>query len=97
MYVCLCVLLDTVVLCVKHHFQFQQEEWKAVTLFSRHHRLKNTSIRRDCIILPPSTPSHLYSPLVHPTLADKGSREAEIKRVGKRDIKRITALVLRIR
>lgn len=42
-------------------------------------------------------PSHLSSPFLHPALTHNGCMEAEIKRVGKKDINRITALVLRIR
>lgn len=29
--VCLCVRVDTVSLCLKHHFQLQQQEWKAMS------------------------------------------------------------------
>lgn len=80
---CLCVHVDTVLLCLKHHFQFQQQEWKAMsssdtsvlffpnTADSKHHpkdRLKYYST------LPPSPTSHfLCCPLSPP--ANKKARK----------------------
>lgn len=51
---CLRVHVDTVLLCLKHHFQFQQQEWKAMsssdtflfpdTIDSKHHPKWGTQI-----------------------------------------------------
>lgn len=51
---CLCVHVDTVLLCHKHHFQFQQEEWKAMSssdTFLLTPQTENVTLRRDSNII----------------------------------------------
>lgn len=74
-HVCLCVHADTVLLCLKHHVRFQQEEWKAMPSRDTFLLTQQTETRRDSVImLPPSPQSHF---LLHPLSPLKGAGSQE--------------------
>lgn len=96
---CLCVHVDTVLLCLKHHFQFQQQEWKAMSssdtfvvffFFFLTLQIQNTTPKRElniilhCLLL--LTSHFLCCPLSSlASKKEKRSKEAEIKKVRKKN------------
>lgn len=84
---CLCVHVDTVLLCLKHHFQFQQQEWKAMSssdtsvFFFLTLQIQNTTPKIDsniilhCLLLLQVTFSAVLYPLL--PIKKQGSRNKE--------------------